>query len=140
MLPGHRVPLGIERPLRLDSGAELSAFPVAWQSYGELNADRSNAVLICHALTGDQFVADEHHPVTGKPGWWRSIVGSGKLIDTDRWFVLCANVLGGCMGSAGPSEINPATLEPWGLAFPSPTWCGRRRCCSITSASNGCSR
>ncbi|MBL8667321.1 MAG: homoserine O-acetyltransferase [Rhodospirillales bacterium] len=118
VLPGHRAVLGTEQPLRLDSGTELSAFPIAWQSYGTLNEDRSNAVLICHALTGDQFVADERHPVTGKPGWWRSIVGPGKLIDTDRWFVLCANVLGGCMGSAGPSEINPSTLEPWGLAFP----------------------
>jgi len=117
-LPGHRVVLGTERPLRLDSGAELASFPVAWQSYGTLNDDRSNVVLICHALTGDQFVADEAHPVTGKAGWWQSIVGPGKLIDTERWFVLCANVLGGCMGSAGPSEINPATLEPWGLAFP----------------------
>jgi len=117
VLPGHRVVLGRDRPLRLDSGAELRSFPVAWQTYGRLNADRSNAVLLCHALTGDQFVAGEH-PVTGKPGWWSAIVGPGRLIDTDRWFVICVNVLGGCMGSAGPSEINPATLQPWGLAFP----------------------
>ena len=116
-LPGHRVLLGSERPLQLDSGAELAAFPIAWQSYGTLNSDRSNTVLICHALTGDQFVAEEH-PVTGKPGWWSTIVGPGKLIDTNRWHVLCVNVLGGCMGSAGPSEINPRTGEPWGLAFP----------------------
>lgn len=116
-LPGHRAILGTERPLRLDSGAELASFPIAWQSYGTLNADRSNVVMICHALTGDQFVA-EQHPVTARPGWWSAIVGPGKLIDTDRWYVLCVNVLGGCMGSAGPSEINPATGEPWGLAFP----------------------
>jgi homoserine O-acetyltransferase/O-succinyltransferase len=117
VLPGHRVVLGRDRPLLLDSGAELAAFPVAWQAYGRLNRDRSNAVLVCHALTGDQFVA-ERHPITGKPGWWSLLVGPGKTIDTDRFYVLCVNVLGGCMGSAGPSEINLEIDEPWGLAFP----------------------
>jgi homoserine O-acetyltransferase len=116
-LPGHRVVLGRDRPLRLDSGAELAGFPVAWQSYGQPNRDRSNVVLVCHALTGDQFVA-EQHPVTGKPGWWSLMVGPGKTIDTERYYVICVNVLGGCMGSAGPAEINPDTGEPWGLAFP----------------------
>ena len=117
VLPGHRVVLGRRRPLKLDSGAELRAFPLAYQGYGTLNPDRSNVILVCHALTGDQFVA-EQHPLTGKPGWWSAMVGPGKTIDTDRYYVLCINVLGGCMGSAGPSEINPDTGEPWGLAFP----------------------
>lgn len=116
-LPGHRTILGRDRPLQLDSGAELREFPIAWQTYGRLDRDRSNAVLVCHALTGDQFVA-ERHPITGKPGWWSQLVGPGRTIDTDRFFVICVNVLGGCMGSAGPSEINPDTGEPWGLAFP----------------------
>ncbi len=116
-LPGHRVMLGRERPLRLDCGVELADFPVAYQTYGRLNAERSNAILVCHALTGDQFVA-EPHPVTGGPGWWDLMVGPGKPLDTDRFFVLCANILGGCMGTAGPREDDPATGRPWGLHFP----------------------
>jgi homoserine O-acetyltransferase len=90
---------------------------VAYQTYGGLNADKSNAILICHALTGDQYVA-ETHPITGKPGWWEMMVGPGKPIDTDRFFVICANVIGGCMGSSGPLEIDPATGRPYGLGFP----------------------
>jgi homoserine O-acetyltransferase len=74
-------------------------------------------VLICHALTGDQFVASDH-PITGKPGWWTTMVGPGRPIDTDRFFVICANVLGGCMGSTGPAELDPATAKPYGLSFP----------------------
>ncbi len=109
--------LGTDRPLLLDSGVELSNFRVAYQTYGTLNADRSNAVLVCHALTGDHYVA-ERHPVTGKPGWWDLMVGPGRPIDTDRFFVICSNVIGGCMGSEGPKETNPATGKPWGLDFP----------------------
>jgi homoserine O-acetyltransferase len=116
-LPGHRVELGRERPLRLDCGVELGPFTVAYQTYGRLNEDRSNAIMACHALTGDQFVADTH-PITGKPGWWDMMVGPGKTLDTERYFVICANVLGGCMGTTGPREINPETGEPWGLGFP----------------------
>jgi len=116
-MPGHRVILGHDSPLRLDSGVELRDFPVAYQSYGALDPDKSNAILVCHALTGDQYVA-ETHPVTGKAGWWETMVGPGKPLDTDRYCVICANILGGCMGSAGPSEINPATGQPWGLEFP----------------------
>jgi homoserine O-acetyltransferase len=86
-------------------------------TYGELNEERSNTVLVCHALTGDQFVASAH-PVTGKPGWWETMVGPGKPIDTDRFFVICANVIGGCMGSSGPAEIDPETGQPYGLSFP----------------------
>ena len=104
-------------PLALDSGRTLAPWRLAYMTYGALNAARTNAVLICHALTGDQFVASAH-PVTGKPGWWETMVGPGKPIDTDRFFVICANVIGGCMGSTGPAEINPATGQPYGLDFP----------------------
>ncbi len=115
--PGHQVILGTDQPLRLDSGALLPAFPMAYQIYGRLNNDGSNAILICHALTGDQFVA-EPHPVTGKPGWWDATVGPGKPLDTERFFIICVNILGGCMGTAGPTESNPETGKPWGLNFP----------------------
>ena len=104
-------------PLRLDGGALLSPVEIAYETYGTLNADASNAVLICHALTGDQHVASPH-PVTGKPGWWARMVGSGKPVDPARHFIVCANVLGSCMGSSGPATLNPATGAPWGMAFP----------------------
>ena len=116
-LPGARVELGRDRPLRLDCGVELGPFTMAYQTYGSLNSERSNAVLVCHALTGDQYLAGDH-PITGKPGWWDMMVGPGKTLDTERYFVICSNVLGGCMGSTGPSSINPATGEPYGLDFP----------------------
>ena len=106
-----------DAPLPLDCGRTLAPFTVAYMTYGVLNAAKSNAILVCHALTGDQFVASDH-PLTGKPGWWTSMVGPGKPIDTDRFFVICANVLGGCMGSTGPAEIEPETGNPWGLNFP----------------------
>ena len=109
--------LTLQSPLVLQSGVTLSPVTLAYQTYGTLNAARSNCVLICHALTMDQYVASQH-PITGKPGWWGDLVGPGKAIDTDRFFVVCANVLGGCMGSTGPKEINPATGKPWGLQFP----------------------
>jgi len=106
-----------DRPLRLDSGAVLAPLDVAYQTYGTLNADRSNAVLVCHALTGDQFAASTH-PVTGKPGWWPRVIGPGLPLDPDRYFIIATNVVGGCMGSTGPASINPATGQPFGLAFP----------------------
>jgi homoserine O-acetyltransferase len=108
---------GADKPLKLDAGVELAPFQIAYQTYGALNAERSNAVLICHALTGDQHVANIH-PVTGKPGWWETMVGPGRPIDTERYFVICPNVIGGCMGTSGPSSTNPQTGEPWGLDFP----------------------
>ena len=104
-------------PLRLASGKELAPYRIAYKTYGTLNADKSNAILVPHALTGDQYVAS-HHPVTGKPGWWETMVGPGKPIDTDRFFVICPNVLGGCMGSTGPASVNPSTGKPWGVDFP----------------------
>jgi homoserine O-acetyltransferase/O-succinyltransferase len=107
----------VAQPLSLDSGQSLSSYAIAYRTYGALNADRSNAILICHALTGDQYVA-EPHPITGKPGWWDILVGPGKLLDTERYFVISTNVIGGCMGSTGPAEINPATGCPWNLTFP----------------------
>ena len=106
-----------DEPLPLDAGVSLSPFQVAYMTYGELNADKSNAVMVCHALTGDQHVASVN-PVTGKPGWWSLMVGPGLPIDTDRYFVICANVLGGCMGTTGPASINPKTGHPHGLDLP----------------------
>jgi homoserine O-acetyltransferase len=106
-----------DKALPLDSGRLLAPFEIAYRTYGTLNAERSNAVLVCHARTGDQHVANRH-PVTGKPGWWETIVGPGKPVDTDRYFVICSNVLGGCMGSTGPASIHRDSGKPWGLDFP----------------------
>ena len=107
--------------LALDCGAALRRLVVALRTYGRLNAAHSNAILVCHALTGDQYVA-ESHPVTGRDGWWEMVVGPGLPIDTDRFFVVCANVLGGCMGSSGPSSPRDDSDLPdpprWGVDFP----------------------
>jgi len=108
---------GPDRPLAMDAGVNLSPFQIAYQTAGTLNADRSNAVLICHALTGDQHFA-HRHPVTAKPGWWETLVGPGKPVDTDRYFVVCSNVIGSCMGSTGPASLDPATGRPYGPDFP----------------------
>ena len=102
--------------LTLDSGQELHDVEVAYQTYGTLAQDRSNAVLVCHALTGDQYLASPH-PKTGKPGWWQRMVGPGKPIDTDRFHVICANVLGSCMGSTGPASAAPDGA-PYAMRFP----------------------
>ena len=103
--------------LHLESGEELPGYTVAYQTYGKLNRDKSNAVLICHALTGDQFAAGIN-PVTGKDGWWNNLFGSGNVFDTDKFFFICSNILGGCMGSSGPTSINPKTGKPYMLSFP----------------------
>ena len=108
---------GADQPLRLDCGIDLSPFQVAYQTYGELNADRSNAILVCHALTGDQHAANIH-PVTGKPGWWETMVGPGRPLDTNSYFIICSNVIGSCLGSTGPASTNSATGNVWGLDFP----------------------
>lgn len=108
---------GPDKPLKLEAGVDLAPFQMAYQTYGELNEARSNAVLVCHALTGDQHVANTH-PVTGKPGWWESLIGPGRIVDTERFFVICANVIGGCLGSTGPASSNPSTGRPYGLDLP----------------------
>jgi homoserine O-acetyltransferase len=114
---GRAVRFGEGEPLALDCGRALAPFTIAYMTYGELNAARSNTILVCHALSGDQF-ATGTHPVTGRRGWWETMVGPGKPIDTDRYFVLCPNVIGGCMGSTGPAEIDPIGGEPYALEFP----------------------
>jgi homoserine O-acetyltransferase/O-succinyltransferase len=122
-IPGNSGPdllaprLTLEGPLVLQSGVSLEPVTIAYQTYGTLNAEKSNTVLICHALTLDQYVAGVH-PVTGREGWWQDLVGPGKVIDTDRYYVICSNVLGGCMGSTGPKDTNPGTGQPYGLSFP----------------------
>jgi homoserine O-acetyltransferase len=106
-----------DQPLRLDSGGCIEGLQIAFTTYGRLNAERSNAILICHALSLDQHVASDH-PVTDRRAWWRTLVGPGLPLDTERYFIICSNVVGGCMGSTGPSSIDPSTGRPWGLAFP----------------------
>ncbi len=103
-------------PLPLDGGGVLESVTIAYETYGELNSDRSNVILLCHALTGDQHVASAH-PVTGKPGWWERMVGLGKPIDTSRFHVICANVIGSCMGSTGPASAAPDGA-PHAMRFP----------------------
>jgi homoserine O-acetyltransferase len=116
--PSSRVErFGADEPLLMDAGIPLGPWQIAYQTYGTLNEARSNAVLVCHALTGDQHVASQN-PVTGKPGWWETMVGPGRPIDTDRFFVICANVIGGCMGTTGPASTNPGTGRPYALDFP----------------------
>ena len=107
----------VKKPLTLDCGRVISDFPIAYETYGKLNERKDNAILIFHALTGDQFVAGKN-PVTDKDGWWTYAVGSGKAINTDKYFLICANVIGGCMGSFGPSHIDPKTKEAFGTKFP----------------------
>ena len=134
--------LAPDRPLKLESGGRLVGVEVAYKTYGRLNAARSNAILICHALTGDQHVASPH-PQSGKPGWWTQVVGPGRPIDLNAVISSSApNVLGGCMGSTGPSSHDPTTGRVYGLNFPVITiadmvprpgrgWCrrwGSRRC------------
>jgi homoserine O-acetyltransferase len=104
--------------LELRCGAGLGPIDVAYETYGELSPERDNAVLICHALSGDAHVAGRHSPDDPKPGWWDIMVGPGKPIDTDRYFVVCSNCIGGCRGSTGPSSINPKTARPYALDFP----------------------
>jgi len=107
----------IEKTLKLDCGKEISNFPLAYETYGNLNEKKDNAILIFHALTGDQY-ASGINPITKKEGWWNYAVGPGKSFDTDKFFVICANVIGGCMGSYGPGTIDPLTNKPIGTNFP----------------------
>jgi len=114
----HTQQVTFDQGLKLQSGATLCPVTLAYETYGMLNEDRSNAILICHALSGDAHVAGQHSIQDRKPGWWDEAVGPGKAFDTDRYFVICSNVIGGCSGSTGPSSINPETGRPYGLSFP----------------------
>ncbi|HYR32703.1 MAG TPA: homoserine O-acetyltransferase [Burkholderiales bacterium] len=107
-----------DRPIKLKSGAELPSFDLAYETYGELNAARSNAVLVCHALNASHHVAGYYEDDKGNTGWWDNLVGPGKPLDTDRFFVVGSNYIGSCFGSTGPASINPATGKPWGADFP----------------------
>ena len=104
-------------PLLLQSGETLPSLTLAYETYGRLNREKSNAILVCHALSGDAHVAGFHEGEE-KPGWWDAIIGPGKALDTDRYFVICSNIIGGCKGSTGPSSTNPATGKPYGAKFP----------------------
>ncbi len=107
----------ITEPIELDSGETLEEVTVAYETYGELNKDKSNAILICHALTGDAHAAGWHEG-DRKPGWWEIVIGPGKALDSKKYFIICSNVLGGCKGTTGPSSINPKTGKEYGLDFP----------------------
>ena len=104
--------------LVLESGERLGPVTLAYETLGTLAPDKGNAILVLHALTGDSHVAGCYTREDARPGWWEIMVGPGKAIDTERYFVICSNVLGGCMGTTGPSSINPATGKPYGLSFP----------------------
>ena len=103
--------------IKLDSGATLAPVEIAYESYGRLNAAKSNAILVLHAFSGDAHAAGISHD-GGKPGWWDNMIGPGKAFDTTKYFVICSNVLGGCRGTTGPSSVNPATSCPYAMAFP----------------------
>jgi homoserine O-acetyltransferase len=105
-------------PLQLESGATLGPVTLAYETYGVLNAQRDNAILLLHALSGDAHAAGYHSATDRKPGWWDSMVGPGRAFDTNKYFVICSNVIGGCVGSTGPGSINPATGKPYGASFP----------------------
>lgn len=105
-------------PLALESGHQLAEFSIAYETYGELNARRDNAVLVCHGLTSTQHAAGRHDPADAKPGWWDAAIGPGKPFDTERYFVVSSNALGGFGGSTGPASIDPATGRPYGMRFP----------------------
>lgn len=104
--------------LRLDCGQTLGPVTLAYEIYGKINEDKSNCILICHALSGDSHAAGRYHPDDPKPGWWDNMIGPGKAFDTDKYCVICSNIIGGCKGSTGPGSINPETGEPYGLSFP----------------------
>ncbi|OSM02066.1 putative homoserine O-acetyltransferase [Magnetofaba australis IT-1] len=112
------VTLFTDAPLTLDSGATLADVTIAYETYGELSPNRDNAILVCHALSGTAHAAGYHSPESRKPGWWDHYIGPGKPFDTDRFFVISSNNIGGCNGTTGPSSINPETGRPWGLKFP----------------------
>jgi homoserine O-acetyltransferase len=107
-----------DEPMPLDSGETLGPITLAYETYGTLNADKSNAILILHALSGDAHAAGYHAPMEEQPGWWDDCIGPGKAFDTKKFFVICSNVIGGCQGSTGPGSLYPLTGKPYGLDFP----------------------
>ena len=117
---GHRefVRIAVDRPFALEGGGDIRNIDIAYETWGELAEDASNAVLICHALTGDSHAAGKSGPGHPSPGWWGDLIGPGRVLDTDRYFVVCCNVLGGCQGSTGPSSIDVSTGRPYGSTFP----------------------
>lgn len=115
------VQLRFDDTLILQSGKALDGFDLTMESYGDLNGDRSNAVLVCHALSGNHHAAGRHDPADRKAGWWDAHIGPGKAIDTNRFYVVCINNIGGCDGSTGPNTLNPETERPWGPDFPQVT-------------------
>ncbi len=112
------VSVHFDQPFKVSCGRVLPALDIVYETYGELNADKSNAVLICHALSGDHHAAGYHSPEDKKPGWWDNYIGPGKAIDTNEFYVVSLNNIGGCAGSTGPGSMNPETGEPWGPDFP----------------------
>ena len=114
----HSFTFAEDEPFRLESGATLGPVTLAYETYGRLNADRSNAILILHALSGSAHAAGYHSADDTRPGWWDECIGPGKAFDTDRYYIICSNVLGSCYGSSGPGSTNPTTGRPYGLGFP----------------------
>ncbi len=104
--------------LQLECGRKLGPITLAYETYGEMNADKSNCILILHALSADAHAAGRHHPDDRKPGWWDNMIGPGKAFDPRKYYIICSNIIGGCKGSTGPSSINPATGKPYALDFP----------------------
>ena len=107
----------IKKPLKLDCGVTIADYPLAYETYGKLNQDKDNAIMVFHALTGDQFASGKN-PITNKDGWWSYVIGPNKALDTNKYFIICANVIGGCMGSYGPSSIDKKTGKKIGINFP----------------------
>lgn len=108
----------IEEPIKFESGVEFSPITVAYETYGKLNENKDNAILVIHALTGDAHAAGYHSENDKKAGWWDTLIGPNKAFDTNKYFIVCTNILGGCSGTTGPSSINPKTGKPYGLDFP----------------------
>jgi len=108
----------IEKKIRLESGEEFGPITVAYETYGRLNGKKDNAILVLHALTGDAHAAGYHSETDYKPGWWNDMIGPGKAFDTDKYFIISSNMLGGCKGTTGPSSINPETGKAYGTDFP----------------------
>ncbi|MDH3545250.1 MAG: alpha/beta fold hydrolase, partial [Desulfuromonadales bacterium] len=116
IVKNHQVNFDVE--LRLESGRLLGPITLAYETYGQLNSNKSNAILVAHAWTGDAHAAGRHTQEDRKPGWWDDMIGPGKVLDTDRYFIICSNVIGSCFGSTGPTSTNPRTGKPYNLQFP----------------------